>query len=328
MKSSSVQLLRLAFSLAVAVSVSACVGASNTGADGTGGAGNGAAGSNGTAGNTGSTGGGQGGTPGGGQGGSTTGTGGKITGGGGTVVTGGGGRGTGGGQGQGGATGLGGATGNPDGGARPDLTGRKALFIVKSPSSLDDGDVLIQQLLELRGMTVTYGDVTTPPAMAASYNLMILSSGIGSDSSFAIFKDVPIPTIVYYNSLYQTMGFVATSSGRGTADDSIQVTMTDVSTQLSSDLANGSSFLMTNSALGSSSYGWAIPGGAAIKVAALVGTPTEFAVFAYEKGAAMGVGTAAGRRVALGWKSGVEKALTLQGFKLQDGAFSWTAGAP
>jgi hypothetical protein len=42
----------------------------------------------------------------------------------------------------------------------------------------------------------------------------------------------------------------------------------------------------------------------------------------------MAVGTAAGRRVALGWKSGVEKALTIQGFKLQDGAFSWTAGAP
>jgi hypothetical protein len=323
MKSSSAQLVRLAFPLTVALSVSACVAASNTGGDGTGGA----AGSDGTAG---TTGGGQGGTTGGGQGGttgSTTGTGGKITGGGGTVITGGGGRGAGG-AGQGGAPGLGGATGNPDGGARPDLTGRKALFIVKSTGSLDDGDVLIQELLELRGMTVTYGDLTTPPAMAASYNLMILSSGIGSDASFAVFKDVPIPTIVYYNSLYQTMGFVATSSGRGTSDDSVQVTMTDVSTPLSSDLANGSSFLMTNSALGSSSYGWAIPGGAAIKVAAVMGAPTEFAVFAYEKGAAMGVGTAAARRVALGWKSGVEKALTLQGFKLQDGAFSWTAGAP
>jgi hypothetical protein len=323
MKSSSAQLLRLAFPLTVALSVSACVAASNTGGDGSGGA----AGRDGTAGATGGGQGGSAGTTGGGQGGSTTGTGGKITGGGGAVVTGGGGRGAGG-AGQGGAPGLGGATANPDGGARPDLTGRKALFIVKATGSLDDGDVLIQELLELRGMTVTYGDLTTPPAMAASYNLMILSSGIGSDASFAVFKDVPIPTIVYYNSLYQTMGFVATSSGRGTTDDSVQVTMTDVSTQLSSDLANGSSFLMTNSALGSSSYGWAIPGGAPIKVAAVMDAPTEFAVFAYEKGAAMGVGTAAARRVALGWKSGVEKALTLQGFKLQDGAFSWTAGAP
>jgi hypothetical protein len=309
---------QLAIPLAFAVLASACVqGATHgdgAGGSGMSGGGAGGAGSGGTA-----TGTGTGGTTTGGVGGQTgTGVGG---------TTGGGGRGTGG-AGVGGATGSGGAMPNPDGGTRPDLTGRKALFIVKDSASLDDGDVLIQQLLEIRGMTVTYGTLATPPAMAAGFNLMILSSGIGSDSNYAVFKDVPIPMIVYYNSLYQTVGFVATSSGRGTSDDSVQVTMTDVSTQLSSDLGIGTTFLMTNSALGSSSYGWAIPGGTPIKVAAVMGAPTEFAVFAYEKGSPMAVGTAAGRRVALGWKSGVEKALTIQGFKLQDGAFSWTAGAP
>jgi len=85
---------------------------------------------------------------------------------------------------------------------------------------------------------------------------------------------------------------------------------------------------MTSAALHSSQYGWGIPGGTAIKVAAVTGAPTEFAVFGYEKGSPMGVGTAAARRVALGWKTDLQDALTVQGFKLQDAAISWTAGAP
>ncbi len=323
---SSARFLRLA--LPLAVTLSACIQASSGVGDGAGGSG--AAGSTGGGGTTGdgsggTSGGSQGGTTGGAQGGKTGG--GGSTGGGGMVITGGGGRTGVGGAGQGGAPGLGGAMANPDGGSRPDLTGRKALFIVKSTGSLDDGDVLIQQLLEVRGMTVTYGDVSTPAAMASNYNLMILSSGIGSDSSFAVFKDVPIPVIVFGNGLYQTMGFVPNSSSRGSSDDTVPVIMTDISTQVSSDLGNGSSFLLTNAAITSTQYTWGTPGGTAIKIAAVMGAPTEFAVFAYEKGSPMAVGTAAGRRVGVGWKSNAVKALTLQGFKLQDGAFSWTAGA-
>ena len=85
-----------------------------------------------------------------------------------------------------------------------------------------------QQLLEIRGMTVTYGTLATPASMATGFQVMILSSGLGSDSAAAVFKDVPIPVIVFSNSLYQTMGFVATSSGRGSAADTLQNTITDI----------------------------------------------------------------------------------------------------
>lgn len=213
-----------------------------------------------------------------------------------------------------------------DAGTRPDLTGRTALFIVDDPNSLDDGDVLIEELLQIRGMTVTFGSIATPPAMASNFNMVIISSGVGSDAAFSVFKDVPVPMILFGNGLYQTMGFVPNSSSRGSADDTVQNVITDTTTLMSSDLAMGQMFVVINTAIANTQYTWGIPGGAPIKVAALVGTPTEYVVFGYEKGAAMSVGTAAARRVAIGWKSNAVKALTLEGFKLQDGAFSWAAG--
>ena len=231
---------------------------------------------------------------------------------------------------SGGAPGSGGRMANADAGSRPDLTGKKALFIVDSPSSLDDGDVVVQQLLEIRGMTVTYGDVTTPAAMAATYNLILISSGTSGTEIGTVFNTIPVPTVVFGNtSNYQPMGFVSTnnSASRSSTSGSPPLTVADTSTPLSSDLAMGASVNVLNPGV-NSNYTWAIPVGQPIKVAAISATPTEFAVFGYEKGAMMAVGTAPARRVAIGWKTGSVKDLTLDAFKLEDGAFSWTAGAP
>ncbi len=294
-------------------------GGSNGGGTGGGNAGTTGGGSTGSSGGTTGS---SGGMTGGGSGGTTTSTGGKA----GTAGSGAGGSTSG----SGGAPGSGGHVTNSDAGTRPDLTGRKALFIVDSPSSLDDGDVVVQQLLEIRGMTVTYGDVTTPAATAGTYNLIVISSGTSGTEIGTVFNALPVPTVVFGNtSNYQPMGFVATnnSSSRSSTSGSPPLTVVDTSTALSSDVAMGSTVNVLNPGV-NSNYTWAIPAGQAIKVAAISATPTEFAIFAYEKGATMAVGTAPARRVAIGWKTGSVKDLTLDAFKLQDGAFSWTAGAP
>ncbi len=301
--------------------------------DGTGGSSGGGTGG----GSAGTTGGGSGGTTGGGSGGTTSSSGGTTGGGSGGATTASGGRtgtaGSGAGgttTSSGGATGSGGQTANADAGSRPDLTGKKALFIVDSPSSLDDGDVVVQQLLEIRGMTVTYGDVTTPAATAATYNLILISSGTAGTEIGTVFNAVPVPTVVFGNtSNYQPMGLVATnnSASRSSTSGSPPLTVVDTSTPLSSDLAMGSTVNVLNPGV-NSNYTWGIPAGQAIKVAAISGTPTELAIFAYEKGAMMATGPAPARRVAIGWKTGSVQDLTLGAFKLQDSAFSWTAGAP
>ena len=235
------------------------------------------------------------------------------------------------GSGAGGTTSsLGGATGGggqiaADAGARPDLTGKKALFLVDSASSPDDGEALILSLLQIRGMDVTLGDATTPASMATGFVMVVLSSNV-TDAA-ATFASVPVPVVVFGNtSFYQPMGFVTASSGRGSTSGEPQATVMDTTTALSSDLTQGETIDVFNAALGNSNYTWGIPGGSPIKVASIVGTPTEFVVFAYEKGAAMATGTAAGRRVSLGWKSSSVKLLALDSFKLQDAAISWAAG--
>ena len=193
----------LAISLAFMV-VGCVQGATHMGTGGSSGGGTGGSGSAGS--NGGGTGGGNGTAGSNGSGGSVSGSGGATTtpsgGRSGTAGSGAGGMTA---TGSGGAPGVGGHVVSGDAGTRPDLTGRTALFIVDNPSGLDDGDVLIEQLLQIRGMTVTFGTVATPPAMASNFNVVIMSSGLGSDTSFSVFKDVPVPMIVFGNGLYQTM---------------------------------------------------------------------------------------------------------------------------
>ncbi len=294
--------------------------------EGTGGSsGGGTGGSNGSAGGStgggtgGSSGGSTGGTSGGGTGGMTTTASGGHTG---TAGTGAGGTTTGS---SGGATGAGGHIANADAGTRPDLTGKKVLFLIDSISSPDDGEALVLSLLQIRNLDVTLGDATTPAAMATGFDMVVLSSNVTDAAT--TFKDVPVPVVVFGNtSFYQPMGFVAASSGRGSTSGEPQATVTDATTLLSSDLAQGQTIDVFNAALGNSNYTWGTPAGAPIKVATIVGMATELVVFAYEKGAAMATGTAAARRVSLGWASSKVKLLSLEAFKLQDGAISWAAG--
>ena len=262
-----------------------------------------------------------------GVGGNGVGTGGNTGGVGGT--TGGGGRtGVGGGSGVAGATGTGGRI-SGDAGTRPDLTGRKALFIVDDPSSIDDGDAMLKSLLEVRGMTVTYAPATGPASLATGYQLVIGSSGASATDFATTFKDVPVPMILFYNPYYVPMGFAAASgAAKGSVASTTQITIIDAtSTPLASDFPAGAMLGVINPTR-STQIAWTAIGGSVIKVASISGAPTELIDFAFEKGAAMAVGTAAARRVGLGWKTDALKDLLIDSFKLQDAAVSWTAGAP
>ena len=308
--------------ISLAFMVFGCVQGANhegTGGSSGGGTGGGSAGTTGggSGGTTGSSGGSSGGMTGGGSGGTTTSAGGRT----GTAGSGAGGMVTS----SGGAPGSGGHVANADAGSRPDLTGKKALFIVSSTSSPDDGESLVLQLLQLRGIDVTLGDETTLASMATGFVMVVLSSNV--TNAVPVFAPVPVPVIVFGNtSFYQPMGFVTANAMRGSTSGSPQATVMDATTPLSSDLSQGDTIDVFNALLGNSNYTWGTPGGAPIKVASVAGTPAELVVFAYEKGAAMATGTAAARRVSLGWKSGNVKMLALDSFKLQDAAISWAAG--
>ncbi len=306
-------------------------------------------GSSGTGGSTSATGGASatGGTP--GTGGSVTGnTGGQLGSGGalatgGTVGTGGtpatGGKsGTGGASATGGSVGTGGSpgsvgTGGTSGAAGSsgttgpiDLTGRKALLVVDSPSSLADGEVILQEVLEERGLVVTVGASTGPASLASGQNVVIVSDSSGASDFTPIFGTVPVPMIVFGNSAFQQLGWTNSSSAKGTVSSTTMVSLVSTSTTLSSDLTAGTAFTMILPTQSTSLY-WGTPGGAPITVASIMGSASELIDFAYEKGAATATGTAPARRVGLGWKTNAIQNLTIDGFKLLSAAIDWTAGS-
>ncbi|HZL19171.1 MAG TPA: hypothetical protein VFG23_15655 [Polyangia bacterium] len=222
-----------------------------------------------------------------------------------------------------GAAGTGGAT---DAGVPVDLTGRKALLLVDSPSSPSDGETILQEVLSERGMVVTIGASTGPASLATGQNVIVVSDSAGAGDFVPVFGTAAVPMIVFGNSAFQTLGWTASSSGKGTVDSTTSVTMLGATTSLASDLVAGSSFTMILASQSTSLY-WGTPGGNPIAVTAIMGSATELIDFAYEAGTATATGTAPARRVGLGWKTNAIQNLTINGFKLFSAALDWAAGS-
>ena len=228
--------------------------------------------------------------------------------------------------GRGGTTGAAGTIGSAGAGGPVNLDGKKALFILDDPGSPDDGDIVLRQLMEVRGMTVTYGPPTGPATLASGQNVVIVSSGASASEFAPVFKDVAVPMIVFGNSAYQNLGWIAASSGRGTVESNLLVSIIDANTPLASDLPTGTGFKLVLDSRDTSLY-WGTPGGSPIRVASVMGQPTQMVAFAYERGAAMATGTAAARRVGLAFRTDVAQDVTIEGYKLLMAAIEWTAGS-
>ena len=191
---------------------------------------------------------------------------------------------------------------------------------------MSTGETIVEEVLQERGMVVTVGASTGPASLAAGQNVVVVSDSAGAGDFVPIFGSVSVPMIVFGNSAFQTLGWTASSSAKGTVSSTSNVSVVNVSTPLASDLTAGLSFPMILSTTSTSLY-WGTPGGAPILVASVMGSPTQLIDFAYEKGSAMATGTAPARRVGLGWKTSAVQNLTINGFKLFSAAIDWTAGS-
>jgi hypothetical protein len=229
--------------------------------------------------------------------------------------------------GRGGTTGTAGSTGSGGAGAGPvNLNGRKALLVVDNTGSLDDGEIILRLTLENRGMIVTLSPGTGPATLANGQNVVLVSSGVGSGDFVPVFKDVAVPMVVFGNSAYQNLGWITSSSGKGTVESTTLVSLVDTSSPLVSDLMTGAGFKMILDSRDTSLY-WGTPTASAIRAASIMGQPTQAVSFGYEKGAALMTGTAAARRIGFGVKVDSVQDLTVEGFKLLMAAIEWTAGA-
>ena len=204
------------------------------------------------------------------------------------------------------------------------LNGRKALLVVGSAGSLDDGELLLKQVLEEHGMTVTVADATGPAAMATGQNVVIATDQADAATFAATFATVAVPMIAFSNSHFVSLGWIG-KNAKGTVNTSVQLAIVDASTPLSSDFKAGQTFAAVLSSTSASFY-WGTPTGTAIQVASVMGAPTQMVAFGYEAGASTGTATVPARRVGLGLKTNVIQNLTVDGFKLLEAALDWTAG--
>ena len=206
---------------------------------------------------------------------------------------------------------------------RIDLTGKKVLLIVGSPTSPSTGDMLLQGTLEGKGMIVTLADASVVNPNAAAMDLIIASDTAGSTFP-TLYGGVAVPMIIFGNGFLQALGIIATSSAKGTISTPVTLSVLDGTTVLAGALPMGANFLAIGTTRNTSVY-WGTPGGSLIKVAGIMGAPTELTAFAYEKGAMMALGTAADRRVVLAWKVDVIADLSIESFKIMNAAIQWTS---
>ena len=208
----------------------------------------------------------------------------------------------------------------------PVLEGRKALLVVDNPGSLDDGETILKLTLENREMVVTLAPGTGPASLATGQNVVLVSSGVGSGDFVPVFKDVAVPMIVFGNSAYSNLGWITSSSGKGTVSSTTLVSLADATTPLVSDLMTGVGFKMILDSRSTSLY-WGRPPRPRSAPSSIMGQSTQLVWFGYEKGAALMTGTAAARRVGFGVKVDSIQDMTIEGFKLLMAAIEWTATA-
>jgi hypothetical protein len=219
------------------------------------------------------------------------------------------------------------SSGGSAGTTKVDLTGKKVLLVVDDPASLDDGDQMLSDLMAARGMVVKVGAATPADASAATQNLIVASSGASGADFATSYKDLAVPILTFGNPTYQPLDFIAGSSGKGNAPSTSLLTVIDATSHLAASFAAGAN-LNVISPTRNTQISWAVPGGAAIQVASVMGSPTELCVFAYEKGGMMSKTVAPARRASLCWKTDALKDLAIDSYRLMVAAIEWTAGAP
>ncbi|MBM7844618.1 Calx-beta domain-containing protein [Herpetosiphon giganteus] len=207
------------------------------------------------------------------------------------------------------------------------LPANSVLFVTGSPASANDAAVIdrLEQQLGLNVITRDHNSVTAADA-SNGIKLVLVSSSVASTKIGSMFRDTPIPVLVWENAIFDDMQMTGSTNGThfGVTAAGTQLTITNASHDLAAGL-NGTISVYTSAQ--TMSYGGNLPT-SAINIAYAAGNSTKRVIWGYESGTSMVGLTAPARRVGIFFGDLNTNQLTNQGWQLFDAAVTWAMTAP
>lgn len=184
-------------------------------------------------------------------------------------------------------------------------------------------DELVKKHLDSLGYQVTFADQSEPVSKAKGYDLIIISSTVGSQDFEGKYKDVPVPILSWENDILDDMRYTGKDKnvdfGEVAAEHYIYIV--NAPHPLAAGLAAGINSVYRKD----QSMGWGKPGLGAAIIATIPGQPNKAIIFGYEKGATMDYDfLAPARRVAFFLDNKTFPLLKENGLKLFDAAVQWS----
>lgn len=183
-------------------------------------------------------------------------------------------------------------------------------------------DEKVKAHLDSMGYKVTFADQSQSIPKANTYDLIIISSTVGSQDFEGKYRDIATPILSWENDILDDLRF----TGRNKDVDFGEVTkehyiwIVNAPHPLAAGLAPGINSVYRKD----QPMGWGKPGLGASIIATIPGQPDKAIIFGYEKGATMDYDfIAPARRVAFFLDNTTFPALKENGLKLFDSAVKW-----
>lgn len=183
-------------------------------------------------------------------------------------------------------------------------------------------DEQVKAHLDSLGYKVTFIDQSEPASKAKGYDLVIISSTVGSQDFEGKYKDVTVPILTWENDILDDLRFTGKNKHTdfGEVESEHYIWLVNAPHPLSAGLPAGINSVYRKD----QPMGWGKPGLGASIIATIPGQPDKAIIFGYEKGATMDYDfIAPARRVAFFLDNRTFPLLKENGVKLFDAAVNW-----
>lgn len=203
----------------------------------------------------------------------------------------------------------------------------EVLFVVGNTTLTTADQAIRDRIVNTLGKTIDVVNgptLTTALATATGRKVVVVSETVSSGDIGTKLTTAAVPVINCEPAASDDLNF--TTNAWGTTQGTTATTQTALniiapSDPLAAGLPSGSQTVSS-----AQTFIWGVPGGSPTIVARIVGSGTQAAIYRYDTGNAMQVGTAPHRRVGFFLHTTTATGLNATGWSLFDAAFNWAFG--